>query len=48
MASVSMANHLFLAPIPTPAQRAGLVVEGENKWLSLIKAALTTKGGTAS
>lgn len=32
----------------TPAQRAGLVVEGENKWLSLMKAALTTKGGTAS
>ena len=32
----------------TPAERAGLVVEGENKWLSLMKAALTTKGGTAS
>jgi len=24
----------------TPAERAGLVVEGENKWLSLMKAAL--------
>jgi hypothetical protein len=32
----------------TPAQRAGLVVEGENKWLSLMRGALTTKGGTAS
>lgn len=32
----------------TPAERAGLVVKGENKWLSLMKAALTTKGGTAS
>jgi transposase-like protein len=32
----------------TPAERAGLAIEGENKWLSLMKAALTTKGGTAS
>ncbi len=32
----------------TPAQRAGIEVAGENKWLSLMKAALTTKGGTAS
>jgi transposase-like protein/DNA-directed RNA polymerase subunit M/transcription elongation factor TFIIS len=32
----------------TPAEMAGLVVEGENKWLSLMKAAFSTKGGTAS
>ena len=29
----------------TPAERAGVGVEGQNKWLSLLKASLTTKGG---
>lgn len=32
----------------TPAQRAGIEVGGENKWLSLMRAALTTPSGTAS
>ena len=30
----------------SPAERAGVGVEGKDKWLSLLKAALTTKGGT--
>jgi transposase-like protein len=29
----------------TPADRAGVGVEGENKWLALLKAALTTQNG---
>jgi transposase-like protein len=32
----------------TPAERAGVGVQGENKWLSLMKASLTTRSGTAS
>src|SRR5271157_1488435 len=32
----------------TPAERAGVGVQGENKWLSLLKAALATPSGTAS
>jgi transposase-like protein len=32
----------------TPAERAGVGLSGKNKWLALMKAALTTKGGTAS
>ena len=32
----------------TPAERAGVGVKGENKWLSLLKASLTTRSGTAS
>ena len=30
----------------TPAQRAGIRLEGQNKWLTLLKAALTTPEGT--
>ncbi|MDG6951568.1 MAG: DDE-type integrase/transposase/recombinase [Nitrososphaerota archaeon] len=30
----------------TPAQRAGIRLEGQNKWLALLKAALTTPEGT--
>lgn len=32
----------------TPAERAGVGVDGQDKWLSLLRAALTTKGGTAN
>ena len=32
----------------TPAGRAGLVVEGENKWLSLMKAAASFKEGASN
>jgi transposase-like protein len=32
----------------TPAERAGVGVEGENKWLTLLKNALITQGGTAN
>ena len=32
----------------TPAKRAGLTIGSGDKWLSLLKAALTTKGGTAA
>lgn len=32
----------------TPAQRAGIGIEGENKWLSLLRAALTTPNGTVN
>ena len=32
----------------TPAERAGLVVEGQNKWLGLMKAAIASKGETSN
>ena len=32
----------------TPAERAGVGVEGQNKWLSLLKAAVTPQGETAN
>jgi hypothetical protein len=32
----------------TPAERAGLVVEGKNKWLSLMKVAMSFKEGATN
>jgi transposase-like protein len=39
--------HMALAG-QTPAERAGIGVDGENKWLSLLKASLTTQNGAAN
>ena len=32
----------------TPAERAGVGIQGENKWLSLMKASLKPKEGTTN